>query len=43
MIEKLKALGVTPMSIVGADLQKLIATDYEKWKPIVERAKIPQP
>lgn len=43
MIEKLKALGVTPMSVTGADLQKMIAGDYEKWKPIVERAKIPQP
>ena len=43
MIEKLKALGVTPMSITGNDLQKMIATDYDKWKPIVERAKIPQP
>jgi len=43
MVEKLKALGVTPMSVTGGDLQKMIATDYEKWKPIVERAKIPQP
>jgi tripartite-type tricarboxylate transporter receptor subunit TctC len=43
MIEKLKGLGVTPMSVTGADLQKMIAGDYEKWKPIVERAKIPQP
>jgi tripartite-type tricarboxylate transporter receptor subunit TctC len=31
------------MSVTGAELQKMIATDYEKWKPIVERAKIPQP
>jgi tripartite-type tricarboxylate transporter receptor subunit TctC len=43
MIEKLKALGVTPMSVTGTELQKMIATDYDKWKPIVERAKIPQP
>ncbi len=43
MIEKLKGLGVTPMSVTGSDLQKMIASDYEKWKPIVERANIPQP
>jgi tripartite-type tricarboxylate transporter receptor subunit TctC len=43
MIERLKGLGVTPMSVTGAELQKMITTDYEKWKPIVERAKIPQP
>ena len=43
MIDKLKGLGVTPMSVTGAELQKMIASDYEKWKPIVERAKIPQP
>ena len=43
MIERLKGLGVTPMSVTGSDLQKMIATDYDKWKPIVERAKIPQP
>ena len=43
MIEKLKGLSVTPMSVTGPELQKMIAGDYEKWKPIVERAKIPQP
>ena len=43
MIEKLKGLGVTPMSVTGPELQKMIANDFDKWKPIVERAKIPQP
>ena len=43
VIERLKGLGVTPMNVTGGELQKLIATDFEKWKPIVERAKIPQP
>ena len=43
MIEKLKGLGVTPMSVTGPELQKMIASDYDKWRPIVERAKIPQP
>lgn len=43
MVERLKGLGVTPVSITGAELQKQIVADYDKWKPIVERAKIPQP
>ena len=43
MIERLKGLGVTPVSVTGAELQKQILADYDKWKPIVERAKIPQP
>lgn len=43
VIERLKALSVTPASLAGADLEKNISADYDKWKPIVERAKIPQP
>ena len=43
IIERLKALSVTPASLSGADLEKNILADYEKWQPIVERAKIPQP
>jgi tripartite-type tricarboxylate transporter receptor subunit TctC len=43
IIERLKALSVTPASVAGAELEKNIAADYDKWKPIVERAKIPQP
>ena len=43
IIERLKSLSVTPASLSGPDLRKRIATDYEKWKPIVERANIPQP
>ena len=43
MIEHLKALGVTPVSVTGAELQKQMVADYDKWKPIVERAKIPKP
>ena len=42
-IERLKALSVTPASLSGADLEKNILADYDKWQPIVERAKIPQP
>jgi tripartite-type tricarboxylate transporter receptor subunit TctC len=42
-IEKLKALSVTPASMSGAELEKNVAADYDKWQPIVERAKIPQP
>ena len=43
MIERLKALSVTPVSLAGPGLEKVIAADYAKWKPIVERANIPQP
>ena len=43
LIERLKMLSVTPASLSGADLEKNIAADYDKWQPIVERAKIPQP
>ncbi len=43
IIEKLKMLGVTPASLSGADLEKTVLADYDKWLPIVERAKIPQP
>lgn len=43
IIERLKALSVTPASLAGADLEKNILADYDKWQPIVERAKIPQP
>lgn len=43
IIEKLKMLGVTPASLSGADLEKNVLADYDKWQPIVERAKIPQP
>lgn len=43
MIEKLKTLGVTPASLSGDALEKNISADYDKWQPIVERAKIPQP
>ena len=43
IVERLKALSVTPASLSGADLEKNILADYDKWPPIVERAKIPQP
>ncbi|HMJ40847.1 MAG TPA: tripartite tricarboxylate transporter substrate binding protein [Pseudolabrys sp.] len=43
IIERLKMLSVTPASLSGADLEKNILADYDKWQPIVERAKIPQP
>ena len=43
IVERLKALSVTPASLSGADLEKNILADYDKWQPIVERAKIPQP
>jgi tripartite-type tricarboxylate transporter receptor subunit TctC len=43
IIERLKALSVTPASLSGVDLEKNILADYDKWQPIVERAKIPQP
>lgn len=43
IIERLKALSVTPASLSGSDLEKNILADYDKWQPIVERAKIPQP
>jgi tripartite-type tricarboxylate transporter receptor subunit TctC len=43
MVERLKKLGVTPVAVTGDELRKQILSDYEKWKPIVERAKIPQP
>ena len=43
IIERLKALSVTPASLAGADLEKTILADFDKWQPIVERAKIPQP
>lgn len=42
-IERLKGLSVTPVSLSGAELEKNILSDYDKWAPIVERAKIPQP
>jgi tripartite-type tricarboxylate transporter receptor subunit TctC len=42
-IEKLKALSVTPTNLAGEALEEHINADYDKWKPIVERAKIPQP
>ena len=41
--KRLEDLYVTPVSIVGADLEKRIRSDYDAWKPIVESAKIPQP
>lgn len=43
IIEKLKALSVTPQSLSGEELEKNILADFDKWQPIVERAKIPQP
>jgi tripartite-type tricarboxylate transporter receptor subunit TctC len=43
IVERLKSLSVTPASLAGADLEKNILADYDKWQPIVERAKIPQP
>jgi tripartite-type tricarboxylate transporter receptor subunit TctC len=43
VIERLKALSVTPASLSGAELEKNILADFDKWQPIVERAKIPQP
>lgn len=43
IIEKLKALTVTPVALSGPELEKKILADYDKWKPIVERANIPQP
>jgi len=30
-------LSVTPASLSGADLEKNILADYDKWQPIVER------
>lgn len=43
VIERLKSLSVTPISVAGPALQSQIKTDYDKWKPIVEKANIPQP
>ena len=43
VMEKLQKLTVTPVSVVGAELEALIKADFEVWKPIVESAKIPQP
>ncbi len=43
VVEKLKKLTVTPVSVVGEALEKQIKADFETWKPIVESAKIPQP
>lgn len=43
VIEKLQKLTVTPVSVVGAELEKQIRADFETWKPIVESAKIPPP
>ena len=42
-IERLKTLSVTPASLSGVELEKSVSADFDKWKPIVERAKIPQP
>jgi tripartite-type tricarboxylate transporter receptor subunit TctC len=41
--KKLADLFVTPLSIVGKELEDRVRSDYDKWKPIVESAKIPQP
>jgi tripartite-type tricarboxylate transporter receptor subunit TctC len=41
--KRLADLFVTPLSIVGTELESRIRSDYDKWKPIVESAKIPQP
>jgi tripartite-type tricarboxylate transporter receptor subunit TctC len=41
--KKLADLFVTPLSIVGKELEDRVRSDYNKWKPIVESAKIPQP
>ncbi len=30
-------------NLLVVDYDRTIVTDYDKWKPIVERAKIPQP
>jgi tripartite-type tricarboxylate transporter receptor subunit TctC len=43
VIEKLQKLTVTPVSLVGAELDARIKADFAIWKPIVESAKIPQP
>ena len=43
IIEKLKGLTVTPVSITGDELEKKIRADFDTWKPIVESAKIPPP
>jgi tripartite-type tricarboxylate transporter receptor subunit TctC len=43
VIEKLQKLTVTPVSVVGAELDARIKADFATWKPIVESAKIPQP
>jgi tripartite-type tricarboxylate transporter receptor subunit TctC len=43
IVEKLKGLTVTPTSLSGSELEKKVLDDFNKWKPIVERAKIPQP
>lgn len=43
VIEKLKGLTVTPVSVVGEALEKQIRADFEAWKPVVEAAKISLP
>ena len=43
VIEKLKGLTVTPVSVVGDELSSKIRSDFDTWKPIVESAKIPPP
>ncbi len=43
MLKRLQDLGVTPMNLSGEALEKQLKTDYAKWQPIVERAKIPVP
>jgi tripartite-type tricarboxylate transporter receptor subunit TctC len=41
--QRLEAMTVTPMSIVGETLDKQLRADYESWRPVIESAKIPQP
>ena len=41
--KRLRDLWVTPASVTGAELAARIKADYDTWKPIVEKAKIPRP
>lgn len=41
--KRLADLFVTPVTVIGADLEAQIKGDFEKWKPIVESAKISPP
>lgn len=40
---RLSELGVTPMQVVGQELEAQVRADFIRWKPLVERANIPAP